>query len=108
MANAFNRYPAKNVGTTPVSVMTVGTGKTTTVIGVSVANTTTSPVTADVYATMGGTDYYIAKGAPVPVGGAFIPVGGDQKVVMVATDILKVVCSVAASVDVIVSVLEST
>lgn len=106
MANNFNRYPAKDVGTTASSLFTVPAATKTTLIGVSCANTSISPVTVDVYITISGVDYYITKGATVAVGGAFVPVGGDMKVVMVAGDILKVKSSAAASVDAIASVLE--
>ena len=54
----------------------------------------------------GGTDYYIVKTATVPVGGALVPIGGDQKLVMEAADVLKVVSSAASSADVIASLLE--
>jgi len=69
---------------------------------------TSGPITVDVYATIGGTDYYIVKNAVIPVGGSLVPVGGDQKLVLEATDVLKVVSDTASSADVIASVLEIT
>ena len=104
MANVFKNYANPNVGTSPVTVVTATTA--TTVIGMSVANKTTAPVTVGVYVTLGGTDYYIVKDATVPVGGALVPFGGDQKLVLENGDALKVVSSAATSVDVIASVLE--
>jgi hypothetical protein len=65
-------------------------------------------VTADAYITRSGTDYYLVKGATVPVGGTLVIVGGDQKVVLVASDALKVVSSTASSIDAVTSVLEIT
>ena len=44
----------------------------------------------------------------MPVGGAVVPIGGDQKVVLEATDILKVTSSASSSADALVSVLEQT
>ena len=58
--------------------------------------------------TSGGVDYYMVKSATVPVGGALVPIGGDQKLVLEPTDVLKVISSLAASADVIVSLLEIT
>lgn len=108
MANTFTSYLNKDVGTSAATVVTVGAGTQTTVIGMSCANTTASPVTVDAYITRSGTDYYLIDGATVPVGGTLVIVGGDQKVVLVASDVLKVVSSTASSIDAVTSVLEIT
>ena len=108
MANTFTSYVAKDVGTTPVSLVTVASGTTDTVIGLSAANTSASGVTVDVYVTRSAVNYYIVKGAYVPPGQTFIMSGGDQKIILVASDILKVVSSAATSVDAIASVLAMT
>ena len=60
------------------------------------------------YVTVSAVDYYLVKNATVPVGGSLVVVGGDQKFVMVTSDVLKVVSSAAASADVITSVLNIT
>jgi streptogramin lyase len=106
MANTFTSYVAKDVGTSASSVMTVPSATITTVIGLSIANTSASAISVNVYVTRSGTDYYIVKGAPVPIGATFVASGGDEKLVMVAADVLKVSSSAATSADVIVSVLE--
>lgn len=108
MANTFTSYGNKSVGTSAATVVTVGAATQTTVIGMSCANTTTSPVTVDAYFTRSAVDYYLVKGATVPVGGSLVIVGGDQKVVLTTSDVLKVVSSVASSVDVVTSVLNIT
>jgi hypothetical protein len=108
MANTFTSYVNKNVGTGGATVATVAASTQTTIIGLSCANTTVSPVTADVYFTRSATDYYLIKGATVPVGGSLIVVGGDQKVVLTTSDVLKVVSSAASSLDVVTSVLNIT
>ena len=105
MASVFTSYVNKDVGTSAATVVTTGAGTQTTVIGMTIANTSASPITASVYITRSGNDYYIVKGATVPVGGSLVAVGGDQKVVLVAADALKVVSSAAASVDCITSAL---
>lgn len=108
MANTFTSYGNKSVGTSAATVVTIGASTQTTVIGMSCANTTTSPVTVDAYFTRSAVDYYLVKGATVPVGGSLVIVGGDQKVVLVTSDVLKVVSSAASSVDVVTSVLNIT
>lgn len=106
MPNTFKNFHSKNVGTSAATVYTCPASTQTTIIGMSVANTTASPITADVYLTISAVDYYLIKSGVVPVGGALVVVGGDQKVVLEADDVLKVVTSVATSADVICSLLE--
>ena len=108
MANTFTSYVNKDVGTSAATVVTVGGSTQTTVIGMSCANTTASPVTVDAYITRSAVNYYLVKGATVPVGGSLVIVGGDQKVVLIASDALKVISSTASSVDVVTSVLNIT
>jgi hypothetical protein len=108
MANTFTSYVARNVGTSPVTLVTVASATQTTVIGMTVANTTSSAITVDVYITRSASNYYVVKGALVQPGTSFVPVGGDQKVVLTASDAFVVVSSAATSADVIVSVLNIT
>lgn len=104
MANVFKNYVNQNVGTSAATVVTASTA--TTVIGMTVANVSASPITVSVYVTISATNYYLVKDATVPVGGALVPIGGDQKLVLENGDALKVVSSAATSADVIASVLE--
>jgi len=108
MANVFTSYANKNVGTSAATVVTVASGTQCTIIGMSAANTSASPVTVDAYFTRSAVDYYLVKGATVPVGSSLVIVGGDQKVVLTAADVLKVVSSAASSVDAVTSVLNIT
>lgn len=108
MPNNFTSYVNKNVGTGGATVVTVGSSTQTTVIGLSCANTTSSPVTVDVFVTRSSVDYYLIRNATVPVGGSLVVVGGDQKVVLTTSDTLKVLSSAANSIDVFTSVLNIT
>jgi len=108
MANVFTSYAAKSVGTSASTLVTVASATQTTVIGLTVANTSGSQITCDVYFTRSGVDYYIVKGATVQIGRSFVAVGGDQKVVLITGDALKVVTNTASSADVIASVLNIT
>lgn len=103
MANTFKNNFAKNVSANS-TIYTVGAGVQSTVIGMSIANLVDAPVSANVFVTSGGTDYYLVKNATVAVGGTLVPIGGDQKLVLEATDAIKV--SSTGLTDVIVSVLE--
>lgn len=108
MANTFKNSFAKDVGTSASTVYTCPSATQTTLIGLSVANTSVAPITTDVFITSGGTDYYMVKAATVAVGGALVVIGGDQKVVLEANDIIKVLTSAASSADVVASLLEIT
>jgi len=108
MANVFKSYASKNVGTSAATVYTCPSATQTTLIGLSMANTSTSPITTDAYITRSAVNYYLVKGATVPVGGSLVIVGGDQKVVLQASDVLYVVNSVASSGDCFASLLEIT
>jgi redox-sensitive bicupin YhaK (pirin superfamily) len=106
MANTFKNYVNAGVGTSGVDVYTAGAGVQATIIGMSIANITANNVTADVKVTAGGVTVYVVKGALIPAGGALVPIGGDQKVVLEAGDKITVVSDTVSGLDVLVSVLE--
>lgn len=103
MANTFKNYASASV-TTQTTIYTAPSATRATVIGMTVANTANATATVSVEVTMGATTVYLVKNAPVPVGGALVPVGGDQKVVLEAADAIKVTSD--QTVDVLLSVLE--
>lgn len=102
MASTQTSYVNKSVGTSPATIFTASA--TTALVGLQAANITASPVTVDVYVTRSGTDYYLVKGATVPVGGALALIGGDVKHFVVTSDAVKIVSSAASSIDVLTSV----
>lgn len=110
MANTFARKLSRNVGTTPTAVggYTVGAATQVTVIGMSIANTTGSDVTADITLNDGANTTYLGKTIPIPTGGALVMFGGDQKLVLVTGDSVEVTSSAATSLDVVMSILEIT
>ena len=105
MANTFRNALARNVGTSAVTVYSAPSSKNSICIELDVCNTTNSGVTVDAYITSSSNNYYIVKGAPVPVGGSLQIIAG-QKIVLTNTDALKVVSSTASSLDVVASILE--
>lgn len=106
MANAFKNSAVANIGTTASTVYTTPASTTTTIIGLTVANTISSPITVSISLSISGTEYYLIKNAVIPVGGTLVPIGGEQKLVLQAAHLLKVISNTAASADAIVSVLE--
>ncbi len=110
MGNTFRNAVSSSIGTSQTSVYTVPAATTTTVIGLTVANIHSSAITVDVVVTdsSASASIFLVKAANIPVGGALVPIGGEQKLVLETTDILKVTSNTASSADAIVSVLEQT
>jgi uncharacterized Zn ribbon protein len=109
MANAFKLVTDTGVGTSAATIYTCPSSTETTIIGLSIANIVTSQIEIDVQLENNdGDNVYIIKDAPVPVGSSLVVVGGDQKVVMNASDVLKVTSSASTSADVTLSILEIT
>ncbi len=112
MANNFLSETDTGVGTTLASIYTCPASTETTVIGLSVSNIVSSQILIDVQLdascrTSGAEDsVYLVKGAPVPVGGSLVVIGGDQKVVMEPGDVIKVKSDTASSADVVLSHLD--
>jgi hypothetical protein len=111
MANTFKNSAIAATGTSEVTAYTTPSSTTTTVIGLTCANvTSTSPIKVSirVYDSSGTAYYYIVKNAEIYEGGALVAVGGDQKLVLETADLIRIVSDTASSIDTIVSVMEQT
>ena len=112
MANTFKVKTFGGGSTNANTAMTVYTAPSstsTTIIGLTIANIIATQVLVSVQLENNdGNNVYLIKDAPISSGGSFVPIGGDQKVVMEASDILKVTSNTANSVDSTLSILEST
>jgi len=110
MANTFYRKLSANVGTSSTSIggYTVGANTTSVVVGLTVCNRSGTTIAVDITLTNGATDYFIVKGAPISAGGALVPIGGEQKIILATGDSIKVKSDSASSVDAILSIMEIT
>ena len=74
----------------------------------SIANLKVSPISANVsiYHAPSTNSIFMGKNATIAAGGALVPIGGDQKLILEAGDKLQVQTNGDSSADVIVSVLE--
>ena len=109
MANTFKNRTLRAVGTSPVDVGAVVAASTqTTLIGMTIANITSGVISVTVTLNDGTNTTNIVKDAPIPTGGSLIPVGGDQKIVMITGDKIIITSNTASSADVIMSFLEIT
>jgi|TARA_X000001316_G_C906829_1_gene23271 hypothetical protein len=115
MANTFKVVTKAGVTSEDV-IYTVAGSTTTVVLGIMLGNTTTSQVTATVTLSSdtsnraganneANQDVELITNAPVPVGSSLELLAGN-KVVMEATDVLKLTASGAT--DITVSIMEIT
>ena len=112
MANTFTNQTVSPVATTSLVAIspTVSSGQQVTIIGCSLANTGSSPITVDVAVATGvgpswTTTTYIVKQATVPVGGSLVVIGAEEKVVLISGNTLVARSSTANSCDAVVSLL---
>jgi hypothetical protein len=106
MPNTFKNSTVNAVGTAAINAYVCPAATQTTAIGMTIANLNTNAITANVMLNAAGANVYVLKNATIPPGGALVPIGGDQKLVLEAGDYLHVNTSTSSSADVIVSVLE--
>jgi|TARA_R110000803_G_scaffold11964_1_gene35229 hypothetical protein len=116
MANDFKRFCVPNVGTSNTTLYGVPAGASSSalesiVIGITMANKTTSGITASIFIDNedGSNDVYIVKDASIPAGASLEVMSGNKLVLQndgTNADNLEGIASAANSLDVTVSVLE--
>ena len=116
MANDFKRFCVPSVGTTNTTLYGVPAGagssaRETVVIGITMANKSTSGITASIFIDNedGSNDVFIVKDASIPAGASLEVMSGNKLVLQndgTNADNLEGIASAASSLDVTVSVLE--
>tara|TARA_R100000808_G_C2142277_1_gene150054 strand:+ start:1072 stop:1401 length:330 start_codon:yes stop_codon:yes gene_type:complete len=109
MANTFKNkvYNGANTSASAnMAIYTVPASTTTVVIGLTLANTASSQITASIKLSAGQT-VYLAKDIPIPSGSSFEYMGGN-KIVMQTGHTLSVVSNTADSLDTVASIMEIT
>ena len=105
MAQDFERYIQRNVGTSAATVHTSNSDDA--IISIRCANTTTSTIQVDVFINDGSNDYYLIKNAPIVSGGSLELIDGGSKIVMQNNDVLKAKSDTASSLDVWASFVDA-
>ena len=105
MAQDFERNTANGVGTSAVTLRTANSDDA--IVGIMIANVTTSQINVEVYITVSSDDIHLVKDAPIPVGSSLQVLDGGAKIVMQSGDALKVNSDTASSADVWVSVVDA-
>jgi len=120
MANDFKRFTKPDVGTSTgasadaVYTVPAGAGSSaleSIVIGITLANKSTSGITASVFLDNydATNDVYIVKDATIPAGASLEVMSGNKIVVMnngTTGDVLRVEASSTSSLDATITVLE--
>jgi hypothetical protein len=118
MANDFKRFTVSSVntsvGASASAVYTVpssGSAMESIVIGITLANKTSTGVTASVFLDnfSGSNDVYIVKDATIPAGSSLEVMAGNKIVVQgdgSANDVIRVSSGTSTAVDATISVLE--
>ena len=109
MANTFKNEVfngSNTAASTDMNVYTVAASTTTVVIGLVLANTSSSQISASIKLSA-GTTVFLAKEIPIPTGSSFEYMGGN-KIVMEAGHSLLVQSSAANSLDTVASIMEIT
>ena len=105
MAQDFERNIANNVGTSASTIFTADSADA--VVGINIANVTSSQIKVSVFITVSSVDYHLVKDAPVPAQSAIQILDGGAKFVVESGDALKVVSDTASSCDVWVSAVDA-
>ena len=105
MAQDFERNTANSVGTSSSTLRTANSDDA--IVGITVANITSSQIAVEVYINDGSNDIYLIKNAPIPSGSALQVLDGGAKFVVQSGDILKVISDTASSLDVWVSTVDA-
>lgn len=108
MANTFRLKTKSNIGVTTVGIYTVPSATMTTVIGLTLANTSGGNINVTVGISRTNTDSVnIIKGVPIPQGSTLEVMQGN-KIIMESNDIITIVSDTNTSLDASLSILEMT
>lgn len=107
MASFFRTKVVKDIGTTPVDVLTTTSANRFTLIGCNLANTTDEPVIVDITITDSSsvTGYYIKQLIIEPYTSAKVVTNGE-KIILAEETIMTIVSDTDASIDMIASYAE--
>lgn len=111
MANTLKNVRQKSIGVAATTLYTAPSATTTIVIGMTAANLLSASnvdISVTLHDSAGDAGTHIVKNATIAPGGALVPIGGDQKVIMETGHIMKAVSTDSDSIDIIMSIVEQT
>jgi hypothetical protein len=104
MSTSFNNAVIKNIGPTPVTVVTIASNARATVIGLSLTNLTTGNVMASVQVNDGaGNTGYFCYNIIVPPNTSLRAVSQGEKLILGSSNSLLISADQAGALDALVS-----
>ena len=110
MANTFKNEVFNGSNTAAnanMIVCTAPSSTTTVVIGLTLANTTSSQITVDAKLSAGSNTVFLINNLPIPTGSSFEFMAGN-KIILEAGDAIIVSSDTAQSLDTVMSIMEIT
>ena len=108
MAQDFERTITKDIDASLVDIRATSNSDDA-IVGIRLANTTTSQIEADVVITDNSNNVvgYVIKNAPIPAGSSLELIDGGSKIVLQSGDKLRAKSTATDSLDVIVSAVDT-
>jgi len=108
MATVFKNLLSPGLGTTPTTVLTTNATASTTVIGLSMTNTTAGiiQVSIQIQDTIAGTQAYYINNFTIPTNTSARIVTGGEKLIMGPSTNVIITSNTASSVDLVMSWVE--
>jgi hypothetical protein len=108
MTTLFKNKLATGVGTTPTTILSSSGSATTTVIGLSLTNITSSILLASVQIndTIAATSAYFVQNIVIPANTSARLINGGERLVLGASTTLVITSNIASSLDVVLSYVE--
>ena len=108
MAQNFRNSITRNTGVTPVDILPEAlVDSYDAVVGIRLANVSSSDISVDVYIVRSATNYYLVKNVEILQGSSLELIDGGSKIVLHDNDKIMAVSNVASSLDVIVSYVDA-
>ena len=108
MTTAFKNVLNSGLGATPTTVLTTNASAKTTVIGLSLTNTTANVLLASIQIqdTIASTSAYYIQNIVIPPNTSARVINGGERLVLGGSNTLSIVSNTAASLDAVVSLVE--
>ena len=108
MAQDFERNFASSISNSSGSPTTLVTSNSDdAIVSIRCVNKHTASISVTVLVSSGGTDYFVIKDAPIPVGGSLELIDSGSKIVIQNGDVLKAYADTASAVDVLTSFVDA-
>jgi len=105
MAQDFTRYKATATGTSGADILTANSNDA--IVSIRLTNRHSAAIAVDCYINDGSSDFYLIKGATIPVASSIELIDGGSRFVVQNNDVLKVDCDTNSALDVWVSVVDA-